>query len=160
MLDSPVLAHVTVNLMIAQSSAAAGVAGAGLLFGLAVLIISIVWLVFPFIVISKFNTLLRLSREILAELRKPLLSPATPPIPPALPQPRKPDPPKSLTGMGSADPATGKHYYINRSGEVAGPVTTAELAQLHTAAEIDDETLVQAEFSGDWQPLRTMSSLR
>lgn len=144
--------------MIAQSDGAFGLAGAGLLMGIAVVIISIVWLAFPFIVTSKFNSLLKVSREVLAELRKAqtALPPPVPSMAPSPPLPAKTPPPPPLP---LAEPATGKHYYMNRSGEVAGPITAAELSQLRTAGEINNDTLVQAEFSGDWQPLRSMATL-
>ena len=53
--------------MFLLAAADSGVGFGGGLIGLATMFIGIVWLVFPFIVVGKFNHLIRLSRAIMKE---------------------------------------------------------------------------------------------
>jgi len=59
------------NTFLAQSDAASAVAGGAGIFAIGAVIIAITWTVFPFIVISKFNRILRGMEMILHELRNP-----------------------------------------------------------------------------------------
>lgn len=79
-------------IILAESAAPAAVGIVGLvLLGifLASLIVAVVWVIFPFIVIGKFNELMKIERDLLAEIQLLRQSPQIkpPPIPPIPPEP-------------------------------------------------------------------------
>ena len=133
-------------------AAAGDVFGAfGFLFlGLLVLALGVLWIIFPLLVLSKFNELLKVQRAIHAALQSANTARAEiADEEQTKRQQAKSSPPSLGARQVIADPT----YHYAAEGEQIGPYTSHDIREFCDAGVITNDTLLIKDGDTQWKPL-------